>query len=101
MYNTGILIETLALKKDSNRRKSLAELCSFSQLSFVQNNNYSEHVCCQCASKIRKLSDCFSFVKSFLEKEESNDVMLINQSKSTSRGEQQQSPQHLKIKRRF
>ena len=73
MYNTGILIETLALKRCSSRRKSLAELCSFSQLSFVQNNNYSERVCCQCASKMRTLYDCFSFVKSFLEKE-SNDL---------------------------
>ena len=52
MYNTGILIETLALKKCSSRRKSLAELWSFSQLSFVQNNNYSKRVCCQCTSKI-------------------------------------------------
>ena len=38
----------------------------------MQNNNYSEHVCCQCSSKIRTLYDCFSFVKSFLEQEESN-----------------------------
>ena len=61
-------------EKMSSRRKSLAELCSFSQLSFVQNNNYSERVCYQCASKIRTLYDFFSFVKSFLEKEESNDL---------------------------
>ena len=74
MYNMGILVETLALKRCSSRRKSLAELCSFSQLSFVQNNNYSERVCCQCASKIRTLYDYFYFVKSFLEKEESNDL---------------------------
>ena len=70
MYNTGRLVETFALKKCSSRGKSLAELCSFSQLSVLQNNNYSERVCCQCASKIRTLYDCFSFVKSFLEKEE-------------------------------
>ena len=101
MYNTGILVETLALKRRSSRRKSFAELCRFSQLSFVQNNNYSERVCCQCSSKIRALYDCFSFVKSFLEKEEAND--LDKKSESTSRGEQQQSPhaQHLKMKRRF
>ena len=83
MYNTGILVETLALKKCSSRRKSLAELCSFSQFSFMQNNNYSERVCCQCTSKIRTLYDCFSFVKSFLEKEEPNDLdktMKINES---------------------
>ena len=72
MYNTGILVKTLALKKCSSRRKSLAEFGIFSQLSFVQNNTYSEHVCCQFASKIRTLYDCFSFVKSFLEKEESD-----------------------------
>ena len=101
MYNTGILVETLALKRRSSRRKSFAELCRFSQLSLVQNNNYSERVCCQCSSKIRALYDCFSFVKSFLEKEEAND--LDKKSESTSRGEQQQSPsaQHLKMKRRF
>ena len=58
-------------------QKSLAELCSFSLLSFVKNNNYSERVCCQCASKIRALHDCFSFVKSFLEKEESIDLDKI------------------------
>ena len=87
MYNTGILVETLALKGCSGRRKSLAELCSFSQLSFVQNNNYSERVCCQCASKIRTLYDYFSFVKSFLEKEESNDLdktVEINESWRTT-----------------
>ena len=44
MYNTGILVKTLALKKCSSGRKSLVELCSFSQLSFVQNNEYSEFV---------------------------------------------------------
>ena len=87
MYNTGILVETLALKKCSSRRKSLAELCSFSQLSFVQNNNYSERVCCQYASKIRTLYDCFSFVKSFMEKEECNDLdkaIEINESWRTT-----------------
>ena len=98
MYNTGILVETL--EECSSHRKSLAELCSFSQLSFVQNNNYSEHVFCQCASEIRTLYDCFSFVKSFRKKK--NPTILIKQSKSTSHGEQQQSPQHLmKMKCRF
>ena len=60
---------------------------NFSQLSFVQNNNYSERVCCQCASKVRILYDCFSFVKSFLEKEESNDLdktVEINESWKTT-----------------
>ena len=88
MYNTGILVETLALKKISSCRKSLAELCSFSQLSFVQNNvNYSKRVRCQCASKIWTLYDCFSFVKSFLVKEESNDLdktVEINESWRTT-----------------
>ena len=99
MYNTGILVETLALKKCSSHRKSHAELCSFSQLNFVQNDNYSERVCCQCASKIRTLYDCFSFVKSSRKKK--NPTILTKQSKSTSHGEQQQSPQHLKVKADF
>ena len=87
MYNTGILVETLALKRCLSRRKSVAELCSFSQHSFVQNNNYSECVCCQCASKIRTFYDYFYFVKSFLEKEESNDLdktVEINESWTTT-----------------
>ena len=87
MYNTRILVETLALKRCSSRRKSLAKLCSFLQLSFVQNNNYSERVCCQCASKIRTLYDFFSFVKSFLEKNDSNDLdktVEINESSRTT-----------------
>ena len=99
MYNTGILVETLALKRCSSRRKSLAELCSFLQLSFVQNNNYSKRVCCQCASKIRTLT--VSLLSSLSWKK--NPTILIKQSKSMSREEQQQSPhaQHLKMKRRF
>ena len=101
MYNTGMLVETLALKRRSSRKKSFAELCRFSQFSFVQNKNCSERVCSQRSSKIRTLYGCFSLVKSFLEKEEVND--LDKKSESTSRGEQQQSShaQHLKMKRRF
>ena len=67
--------------------KDLLQLCSFTQLSFVQNNNYFERECCQCASKIKILYDCFSFVKSFLEKEESNDLdktIEINASRRTT-----------------
>ena len=64
------------------------ELCSFSQLRFVQNNNYSQQVCCQCASKIRTLYDCFYFFKSLLEKEESNvldKTIEINESWRTTK----------------
>ena len=83
----GNIGRNTGFEKCSSCRKSFAELCSFSQLSFVQNNNYSERVCCQCANKIRKLYDCSSFVKSFLEKEESNDldkIIEINESWRTT-----------------
>ena len=47
--------------QEKYKGQSLAELCSFSQPSFVQNNNYSERVCCQCASKMRTLYDWQTF----------------------------------------
>ena len=51
----------------------------------VQNNNYSECVCCQCASKI---GHCMTVsLLSSLSCKKKNPTILIKQSKSTSRGE--------------
>ena len=79
MYDTGtgrnIGFENIFKPQEKYKLKISAALCCLLQLNFVQSNNYSERVCCQCASKTRTLLDCFSFVKSFLDKEESNDLV--------------------------
>ena len=98
MYNTGILVETLALKRCSSHRKSLAELCSFSQLrTIVTPNVYAVGV------QVKE-GHCMTIsILSSLSWKKKNSTILIKQLKSTSRGQQQQSPhaQHLKMKRRF
>ena len=81
-YNTGILVETLALEIYSSHQRNIIS-CRVVQL-------YTVCILLRVQEKIRTMNGYFSFVKSCLDKEECD-----NLDKTTS-GEQQQSPQHLK-----
>ena len=81
-YNTGILVETLALEIYSSHQRNIIS-CRVVQL-------YTVCILSRVQEKIRTMNGYFSFVKSCLDKEECD-----NLDKTTS-GEQQQSPQHLK-----